>query len=152
MSALILLLLEAIKILRLQFKQALKFVRADCMEKYSKKFSGTQAPVKVSMGKRFQQGEIVLPGNSRYSSNISFHRLPVRPILPGDIGIQPLCHQQKPVLLFHAQRYCISGMEKSFVISDIPSWYNRSQMAEEATIVSSPYMVSKDFIKYFNPF
>ena len=84
--------------------------------KEREEFGRTQMPVKGPLRKRFQESAVALPRNYGYGPDIPFHCLPVRLISLGNIRIKPFCHQQKPVLPLHTQRYRIGGMEKTFII------------------------------------
>ena len=96
--------------------EILEFSRINRVAKEREEFGRTQMPVKGPLRKGFQEGAVALPRNYGYRPDIPFHCLPVRPISLSNIRIKPFCHQQKPVLPLHTQRYRIGGMEKPFII------------------------------------
>lgn len=92
------------------------FVGQQGIEDKREKFSGTRPPLKGPLRRRFKQRPAAFPGNRRYDSDIPFNGFPVGVVFLGYIRIKPFCHQQKPVLLLHAQRHRVSSLEKTFMI------------------------------------
>ena len=67
-------------------------------------------------------------------------------VFPGNIRIKSFCHQQKSVPLLHAQRHCVGGMEKNFIMRGYSKLVK--QIASYLRICHDTISSSYDFVQF----